>query len=182
MAILLDGCIVAGFSNQPYNRLTIQPYNHPIIMINFKCAPFNELTVNELYDIMVLRQIVFVVEQNCVFVDADGKDQAAWHLMGRDTEGELVAYTRLLPMGISYPEYASIGRVVNAEKVRGTGAGKVLMTESIAQMTALFPNQPVKIGAQTYLLKFYESLGFVSTGEDYLEDGIPHTIMVLNRA
>jgi ElaA protein len=148
-------------------------------MISFTCLPFNKLTVNELYEIMRLRQIVFVVEQNCVFVDADNKDQPAWHLMGRDSEGELVAYTRLLPMGISYPDYASIGRVINSQKVRGQGVGKLLIEESIRKMQELYPNQPVKIGAQTYLLGFYESLGFVSTGEDYLEDDIPHTVMIL---
>ncbi len=150
-------------------------------MIQFTCIPFNKLTTNELYDIMVLRQEIFIVEQNCPFLDADGKDLDAWHLMGRDTEGVLVAYTRLLPKGISYPEYASIGRVVNAQKARGTGIGKILMQESIDWMNKLFPNQSVKIGAQTYLLGFYTSLGFVSTGEEYLEDGIPHTAMILNQ-
>ena len=149
-------------------------------MIEYTCIPFNELTINELYDIMVLRQEIFVVEQNCPFLDADGKDQAAWHLLARDTEGRLVAYTRLLPKGVSYDEYASIGRVANAQKIRGTGVGKVLMQKSIEWMAQLFPNEPVKIGAQTYLLTFYSSLGFVSTGEEYLEDGIPHTIMILH--
>ena len=149
-------------------------------MIEYTCIPFNKLTINELYDIMVLRQEIFVVEQNCPFLDADGKDQAAWHLLARDTEGRLVAYTRLLPKGVSYDEYASIGRVANAQKIRGTGVGKVLMQKSIEWMAQLFPNEPVKIGAQTYLLTFYSSLGFVSTGEEYLEDGIPHTIMILH--
>ena len=149
-------------------------------MIEYTCIPFNKLTINELYDIMVLRQEIFVVEQNCPFLDADGKDQAAWHLLARDTEGRLVAYTRLLPKGVSYDEYTSIGRVANAQKIRGTGVGKVLMQKSIEWMAQLFPNEPVKIGAQTYLLTFYSSLGFVSTGEEYLEDGIPHTIMILH--
>ena len=149
-------------------------------MIKFTCVPFNQLTVYELYDIMVLRQLIFAVEQNCPYLDADGKDLDAWHLMGRDTEGILVAYTRLLPIGVSYPDYASIGRVVNSDKVRGQGVGKLLMEESIAKMAELFPNQPVKIGAQSYLLKFYTALGFVSTGEEYLEDNIPHTIMILS--
>ena len=125
-------------------------------------------------------QEVFVVEQNCPYLDADGKDLRGWHLMGFDTEGLLVAYTRLLPKGVSYENYASIGRVANSAKVRGGGVGKILMTESLRQMAILFPNQPVKIGAQTYLLRFYTSLGFVSTGEDYLEDDIPHTVMILS--
>jgi ElaA protein len=149
--------------------------------ILFKCAPFKDLSVYELYDIMALRSEVFVVEQNCAYQDADGKDLHGWHLLGLNTEGELVVYTRLLPKGVSYKNYASIGRVVNSPKVRGLGYGKILMTESIAQMKKLFPNQPVKIGAQSYLLKFYQSLGFESTGEEYLEDGIPHTSMILIR-
>lgn len=150
-------------------------------MIQFTCLPFNQLTVYELYDIMVLRQLIFAVEQNCPYLDADGKDLDGWHLMARDTEGGLVAYTRLLPKGVAYDEYASIGRVVNSDKVRGQGVGKLLMQESIRKMGELFPNQPVKIGAQTYLLKFYTALGFVSTGEEYLEDDIPHTVMILNQ-
>jgi ElaA protein len=151
-------------------------------MTTFKCVPFDSLSLRELYDIMVLRQAVFVVEQNCPYLDADGKDLDSWHLMLFNTEGVLGlrAYTRLLPKGVAYQDYASIGRVVSADSARGTGAGKAIMKESIKQMGLLFPNQPVKIGAQSYLLKFYESLGFVSTGEDYLEDGIPHTIMILS--
>jgi ElaA protein len=146
----------------------------------FKCVPFADLTVYELYEIMALRQIVFAVEQNCPYLDADGKDLQGWHLLGCDTEGgELVAYTRLLPKGIAYDKYASIGRVVSSPKVRGLGYGKILMRESIAQMKNIFPNEPVKIGAQSYLLKFYQALGFESTGENYLEDGIPHTSMIL---
>lgn len=147
--------------------------------MTFKCVPFDSLTVRELYDIMVLRQMVFAVEQNCPYLDADGKDLDGWHLMLFNTEGALSAYTRLLPKGVSYDNYASIGRVVSASHARGTGAGKAVMQESIKQMGQLFPNQPIKIGAQSYLLKFYESLGFESTGEEYLEDGIPHTSMIL---
>jgi ElaA protein len=143
------------------------------------CLPFHQLSVDQLYHIMALRQEVFVVEQNCPYLDADGKDQASWHLMLYDQAGTLVAYTRLLPRGLAYPDYASIGRVVNSPAVRGSGIGKQLMQLSIAQCQQLFPNQPIKIGAQSYLLRFYESLGFVSTGENYLEDGIPHTKMTL---
>lgn len=157
--------------------------------LKFTCVPFQKLSVSELYEIMALRQAVFVVEQNCPYLDADGKDLTGWHLMGRNmehpatsgTEGVLVAYTRLLPKGVAYDNYASIGRVVSSPKVRGLGYGKTLMIESISQIKKRFPNQPVKIGAQSYLLKFYQSLGFESTGEEYLEDGIPHTSMVLVR-
>ena len=146
-------------------------------MLNWQLKKFEELTVNELYAIMRLRAEVFVVEQNCPYQDADGKDLKAWHLMGSDAEGELVAFSRLLPTGVSYEE-VSIGRVVSSPKVRGTGAGKELMTQSLAEIEKLFGNVPVRIGAQLYLKTFYESFGFVLQGEEYLEDGIPHVEML----
>ena len=129
---------------------------------------------------MALRQEVFVVEQNCPYLDADGKDLHSWHLMGRDVQGKLICYTRLLPEGLSYDGYVSIGRVVSSPAARGTGAGKILIRRSIDMCRHLFGNQPIKIGAQTYLLKFYARFGFQSTGEEYLEDGIPHTKMTLS--
>lgn len=146
--------------------------------MTFSCLPFHNLTPAELYDIMALRQEVFVVEQNCPYLDADGKDPASWHLMGRNEQGQLLCYTRLLPEGVSYPGFTSIGRVVSSPAARGTGAGRVLMHRSIEMCRHLFGDWPIKIGAQTYLLRFYESFGFESTGEEYLEDGIPHTKMV----
>ncbi len=148
-------------------------------MLRFSCLPFDALSPHELYEIMALRQEVFVVEQNCPYLDADGKDLQSWHLMGRNAAGALLAYTRLLPEGVSYPGYTSIGRVVSSPAARGTGAGKLIMQRSIDLCRHLFGPLPIKIGAQSYLLKFYESLGFISTGEEYLEDGIPHTKMVL---
>jgi ElaA protein len=150
------------------------------MMLEYTCLPFSVLTASELYEILALRQEVFVVEQNCPYQDCDGKDLAAWHLMGRDASGKLMVYTRLLPEGISYPGYLSIGRVVSSPLVRGTGSGKELMRKSIDMLRHLFGNQPIKIGAQTYLLAFYEGFGFRSTREEYLEDGIPHTKMVLD--
>ena len=149
-------------------------------MLNYTCLPFAQLSVYELYDIMALRQEVFVVEQNCPYLDCDGKDLPAWHLCGRDDSGKLIAYTRLLPKGVSYPDYCSIGRVVSSPSARGTGMGRKKKKKSIDQCWELFGRQPIKIGAQTYLLRFYESFGFRSTGEEYLEDGIPHTKMVLH--
>lgn len=146
--------------------------------LRFSCVPFDLLTPLELYRIMALRQEVFIVEQNCPYLDADGKDLRAWHLTGWATDGRAACHARLLPAGVSYPGYASIGRVVSASFVRGTGAGKQLMTESLRCCRLLFGDVPVKISAQTYLLGFYESLGFRSTGKAYLEDGIPHTEMV----
>ncbi len=147
-------------------------------MLNFSCLPFDQLSPKELYNILALRQEVFVVEQNCPYLDCDGKDFHCWHLMGRNDAGQLVCYTRLLPEGVSYEGYTSIGRVVSSPLARGTGAGKILMQRSIEMCLHLFGPTPIKIGAQSYLLKFYEGFGFLSTGEEYLEDGIPHTKMI----
>ena len=143
------------------------------------CKHFNELSTIELYNIIKLRLAVFCVEQNCPYQDADDKDQESWHLMVFDDKKRLIAYSRLIPKGLCYPEYASIGRVATSALVRKTGVGKLLMEKSIEQIHILFGETPVMIGAQSYLLKFYESFGFSSTGEEYLEDGIPHTRMVL---
>lgn len=149
-------------------------------MLTFTCLPFDELSPRSLYEILALRQEVFVVEQNCPYQDCDGKDLRSWHLEGRDDSGKLICYTRLLPAGVAYEGFVSIGRVVSSPSARGTGAGKILMEKSIETCRQLFGNQAIKIGAQTYLLKFYEGFGFRSTGEEYLEDGIPHTKMILN--
>lgn len=142
---------------------------------NWYYKPFAELTPHELYAIMHLRSEVFVVEQNCVYLDADGKDLSSWHLMGWDGN-KLVAYSRLLPAGLAFTE-VSIGRVVSSPAYRGTGAGKTLIETAIQTCKALFGDQPIRIGAQLYLQKFYESLGFVQVSEMYLEDNIPHIEM-----
>ena len=140
---------------------------------------FKDLTPDELYAILQLRNEVFVVEQNCVFQDADGKDPSAWHLMGWNNE-RLVAYTRLLPKGVSYNN-ASIGRVVTSPIERGSGIGKILMQKSIAELYKLWGGQAIQIGAQLYLKSFYESFGFQQTSDIYLEDGIDHIEMILSQ-
>ncbi len=147
-------------------------------MINFRCKPFHELTAPQLYAMMALRQEVFVVEQNCPYLDADGKDMNCWHLMGYDTDGKLVAYARLIPKGVSYKNFASIGRITTAASVRRTGAGKELMKSALDWMEQQFTGDSIKISAQTYLREFYENFGFVVSGEEYLEDNIPHLPMV----
>ena len=147
-------------------------------MIDFRCKAFHELTALQIYTIMALRQEVFVVEQNCAYLDADGKDLRGWHLMGFDDNGKLVAYARLLPRGISYEKHCSIGRVIVALSHRGKGIGQELMRTALAWTDRLFPNETVKIGGQSYLRNFYESFGFVVSGEEYLEDDIPHFPMV----
>lgn len=149
-------------------------------MIQYHCLFFDELTLAQLYDVMALRQTVFVVEQNCPYLDADGKDQRSWHILGYDQKSAtLAAYTRLIPKGLTYEHYASIGRVVTAPSARGQGIGRRLMEESLQQTRRLFGDTPIKISAQSYLIHFYRDLGFVPVGEEYLEDGIPHVGMLL---
>lgn len=138
---------------------------------------FDALTLTELYALLQLRSEVFVVEQTCAFQDIDGHDQAALHLLGHTGAGELAAYARLFDAGHSYAQ-ASIGRVVTAPRYRGQGLGRQLLHEALAQCEVQFGPQPIKIGAQQYLLDFYQSFGFVPEGEGYLEDGIPHVHMV----
>jgi ElaA protein len=145
--------------------------------MHWTCKPFAELTAAELYAILQLRNAVFVVEQNCVYQDADNKDQHSYHLMFWEEE-LLIAYTRILPAGISYVE-SSIGRVVVLPEARKNGTGKRLMETTIKKLFLLFGTIPIKIGAQLYLKKFYESLGFQQCSHIYLEDGIQHIEMLL---
>jgi ElaA protein len=147
------------------------------MLLNWTLKHFNDLTPLELYKIMTLRNEVFVLEQNCIYQDADGKDLGCWHLMGWNSYGELMAYSRLLPAGVTFEE-VSIGRVVTHADVRKTGAGKELMQQAFHFCEQLFGKTPIKIGAQYYLLKFYSGLGFSQTSEIYLEDGIEHIEMI----
>ena len=150
------------------------------MLLNWTCKKFDELTAAELYAIIRLRNEVFVVEQNCVYQDADGKDQQCFHLMGREDSEELVAYCRIMPPGALYPE-CSIGRVVSSPKYRKTGAGRELMKLAINKTLTQFNTTVIKIGAQLYLKDFYISLGFIQCSEQYLEDGIPHIAMQLKK-
>lgn len=137
---------------------------------------FNDLTPIELYAILRLRSEVFVVEQNCVFLDMDNKDQECHHLMGK-LNNRLVAYTRLVPPGHIY-EQPSIGRVVTALEIRNSGIGMELIRQSISGIQILYGNTSIKIGAQLYLKRFYESFGFKQISNVYLEDGIKHIYML----
>ncbi|NIG52933.1 GNAT family N-acetyltransferase [Chitinophaga sp. Cy-1792] len=145
--------------------------------MRWETKKFEELSTTELYAILHLRSEIFVVEQNCPYQDLDYSDQKALHLMGYDEEGRLAAYTRLFDKGIKFKE-ASIGRVVTAAFARGKGAGRSLMEESIHQVYKHFGTQPIRIGAQQYLEKFYGSLGFTTVSDMYLEDNIPHVEML----
>lgn len=136
---------------------------------------FDALTPRELYAILQLRSEVFVVEQNCVYQDMDNKDQFCFHVMCWQ-DNKLVAYTRLVPPGVAYPE-PSIGRVITSKEVRRTGLGKTLIEKSIAEILKIYGQTPIKIGAQLYLKKFYESFDFEESGDVYDEDGIPHIPM-----
>lgn len=145
--------------------------------LQWSLVSFDQLSPLQLYAILKLRSEVFVVEQQCIFLDMDDKDPHCYHLMGWKDK-ELVATTRLVPPGISYPE-ASIGRVATSLSIRRTGIGKELMERSIALAIELFKTNTLVIGAQLYLEKFYSNLGFRKSSEIYLEDGIEHIEMTL---
>jgi len=145
-------------------------------VLQWVCKPFTDLSPSELYTILRLRSEVFVVEQQCIFLDMDNKDQYSYHFMGWHGD-HLVAYVRLIAPGKVY-EQMSIGRVVTSPDYRRTGAGRILMQAAIEQCYTLFGKGPIKIGAQLYLKEFYGSLGFVQSGEIYDEDGIDHIEMI----
>jgi len=146
--------------------------------ISWSLKQFNELNPQELYDILRLRSEVFVVEQQCIFLDMDNKDQQCHHLQGRINE-KLIVSVRIVPPGIFYDE-PSIGRVVGSPRFRGIGAGKALMAKAIEETLRLYGNSPIKIGAQLYLKKFYEEMGFEQCSDTYMEDDIPHIKMIRN--
>ncbi|MFZ1716794.1 MAG: GNAT family N-acetyltransferase [Saprospiraceae bacterium] len=149
-------------------------------MYVISCLPFDQLSPADLYEILKLRHLVFGIEQHCLYVDADGYDQAAYHLIFKNEVGQIVAYTRLFGLNMPYAGYLSIGRVVTHPDFRQIGLGKKLMKESIERVRNLFGKHPIKIGAQGYLAVFYSALGFKDIGSYYLEDGIPHLKMVLD--
>jgi ElaA protein len=146
--------------------------------ISWSIKQFNELHPQELYDILRLRSEVFVVEQQCIFLDMDNKDQQCHHLQGK-IHDELIVSVRIVPPGISYDE-PSIGRVVGSPRFRGVGAGKALMAKAIEETLRLYGIRPIKIGAQLYLKKFYEEMGFEQCSDTYMEDDIPHIKMIRN--
>ena len=144
--------------------------------IIWKIKSFKELSIHELYEILKVRQEVFVVEQTCYYLDADGYDQKALHLFA-EKEGKVVAYCRIFPEGVKYPE-TSIGRVLTNTKYRNLKLGKTLINIALQAIETHFKTSECRISAQDYLLEFYKSFGFEDTGKKYLEDDIPHTEMV----
>ncbi|MEJ6615936.1 MAG: GNAT family N-acetyltransferase [Crocinitomicaceae bacterium] len=146
------------------------------MVLNWQVKHYNDLSLNEFHDIIALRIKVFVVEQNCPYLELDGKDKKAYHLICRNGTGDIVATARILPPGVSYDD-TSIGRVVIDESIRGNGVGHDLMIKSVEFCGVEFGNTPIQISAQKHLEKYYEQHQFYSTGKEYLEDNIPHVEM-----
>ena len=144
--------------------------------LRWEWKAFNELSAEEMYTVLCVRQEVFVLEQECLYLDADGKDRKSFHLMGFDGN-ELMAYARIVEPGISYKE-VSIGRILSSKNARGTGAGVELMNQALTRIELMYGKVPVRISAQSYLEKFYKKFGFEPTGKEYLEDEIPHMEML----
>lgn len=144
--------------------------------MNWRWSRFADLGVDALYDALQLRCRVFVLEQG-PYLDPDGVDRQSWQLLGRDGGGMLVAYLRVVDPGIKFAE-PSIGRVITAPEVRGSGAGRALMAEGLNGCARWWPGRAVRISAQVRLERFYREFGFVRVGDDYLEDDIPHLEML----
>lgn len=162
-----------GSGNQPFLIISMAVSGS----INWEIKSFESLTNKELYNILRLRSEVFVVEQNCPYLDMDDKDIHSFHLTGTTEKDKLIAYARLLPADIAFKE-VSIGRVVTALSARRTGAGMDLMRNAIQIIESKYGRISIRIGAQLYLKKFYEGFGFVQDSAMYLEDGIEHIEML----
>ena len=145
--------------------------------MTIRTKSFEELCSAELYQLLQLRSEVFIVEQECAYQDVDGMDQEALHLMGYEDD-ELLAYTRIFPPGV-YDDYARIGRVVVRKAHRSKGLGVEIMNATMEAAKTNFNTSKISLSAQTYLVRFYRDMGFRETGKEYLEDGIPHVLMVM---
>jgi ElaA protein len=146
--------------------------------MKFKVKKFNKLSVDELYDLLYLRQQIFVVEQNCIYLDADGVDKECLHLLGLVNK-KIVGYARIIPAGLTY-KTPSIGRVVVDEKHRGQGHARKIMDKAIKVAVVEFKAKKIIISAQLYLKEFYESIGFKVVGDVYLDCDLPHLKMIKN--
>ncbi len=146
--------------------------------IRWRCCSFGALSVAELDAIYRARQQVFVIEQACPYLDADGVDPQCWHLAAWSTaQAEPLAYARIVAPGVKYAE-ASIGRVITTAAARGSGLGRELVRRAVEEAEALFPGRGLRISAQAHLARFYGAFGFACVGEEYLEDNIPHIDML----
>ena len=146
--------------------------------LRWKCKRFQQLDNHQLYELIKLRVNIFVVEQKCSYPELDDKDRHidTHHLTAYDASG-LIAYARLLPPGLSYPD-ASVGRFAVEQSVRNQGVGKLLMEKSLEEIDKIWPGRAIRISAQAHLRKFYEKFNFIRVSESYLEDGIPHIEML----
>lgn len=144
--------------------------------MNWKIKKFEELTTNELYMILKVRNEVFILEQTCPFLDCDDKDRSSYHMF-LENNNEIIAYCRLLPKGVAYKE-SSIGRVLVSKNYRGQNLAKELMEKGINFIIKNMNENEIKIQAQAYLLKFYSSFGFIPISDEYIEDDIPHIDMI----
>ena len=154
------------------------PIMTSVSQLQWQCLRFEELSNQQLHQIFAARCAVFILEQKCPYQDIDGKDPHCHHLIAWDDDDEVAAYVRIVPAGLSFAE-PSIGRVLSSKKWRGTGIGKNLIANGIANLRQLYPHTAIRIGAQAYLEKFYASFGFETVSEMYLEDDIPHVDMLL---
>ncbi len=146
--------------------------------MNWIYKSFEDLTAQELYDVLKLRQDVFIIEQDCIYEDMDGFDDISNHLLAYNSDQKLIAYLRLFEAGSKYRE-SSIGRIIVQNDFRNTGIGKELVRKGIQHCKVLSPNSDIKIEAQAHLLKFYSDLGFIQTSDIYPVDGIDHIEMIL---
>ncbi|MBC3927707.1 GNAT family N-acetyltransferase [Undibacterium sp. CY21W] len=149
-----------------------------LTQLRWQLSAFSEFNPEQLHKVYQARCAVFIVEQNCPYQDIDSKDPQSHHLVAWDDNGDIAAYLRIVPPGISYAE-PSLGRVLSTQAWRGTGVGKELIANGIKALRQLYPAASVRIGAQAYLEKFYASFGFQTVSDIYLEDEIPHLIMLL---
>ena len=150
-------------------------------MLRLECKTFKSLSLEELHNLFALRSEVFVVEQDCVYQDIDKKDFNALHILGFDEANKLIAYSRILPKGDSYTSHSSIGRVVVHKEFRGKNFGHKLVEFCIKTIEEYFKETTIKISAQSHLVSFYNTHGFEKTGDEYLEDGIPHVAMLFGK-
>jgi ElaA protein len=159
----------------------MQPMNTALVHVRWRWCHFDSLGVHELQAIYRARQHVFAIEQQCIYQDVDGADAASFHLAawGEDLAMPL-AYARVVQPGIKYAE-PSIGRVLTTDAARGTGLGRELVRRAVERCRAIYPDEGIRISAQSRLERFYAAFGFVVQGERYLEDGIAHTEMLLAR-
>ena len=146
------------------------------ISVNFQYKKFNNLSLKEIHDLFLLRSKVFVVEQNCIYQDIDGKDEKAEHILGRNNKN-IIAYARILKE--NEPNYISIGRILVSKNERGNSLGNKLLQFTLQKIHEKDPNTPIKISAQAHLEKFYNKHGFNRKSDIYMEDGIPHISMTL---